>query len=84
MKIHSIRKILLQSWDPLGVGDNSDLADEYDAYLPLIYDLLNSSCTYSELLDHLKNIEDKMLETKGSVTARELTAKQLILLRQMN
>ena len=38
--IQSIRAILLNDWDPLIVGDNPHLSDEYDDYIPAIVKLL--------------------------------------------
>ena len=39
-EIHNeIRKVLLEVWDPIGVGDNSALSDEYDSYISRLYAL---------------------------------------------
>jgi hypothetical protein len=35
-----IREILLDVWDPLGVGKNWHLHDEYDGFLPRIFTAL--------------------------------------------
>jgi hypothetical protein len=32
-----IRTVLLRDWDPLGVGNNPKLSDEYDSCIPVIY-----------------------------------------------
>ena len=32
-RIAAVREVLLELWDPLGVGGNPHLADEYDSYL---------------------------------------------------
>lgn len=77
-KIDQIRQILLRYWDPLGVGDNPNLADEYDAYLSAIYKILNSHGTSDQLMVHLQNIEENSLGMAGPETARKLTAQKLI------
>jgi hypothetical protein len=35
MDAKEIRAILLGLWDPLSIGDNPHLSDEYDAYIPM-------------------------------------------------
>ncbi len=35
-----IRKILLKDWDPIGIGDCVEAQDEYDSYIPEIYNLV--------------------------------------------
>ena len=32
-RIARVRRVLLDQWDPLNVGDNRKLSDEYDSYL---------------------------------------------------
>jgi hypothetical protein len=60
-RTETVRAILLQDWDPLIVGDNPNLADEYDRYLPEIIRLLNSDCTIEQMEAYLASIErDKM------------------------
>ncbi len=44
-RTQEIRTILLNDWDPLGVGENSNLSDEYDNYIPGILLLLDAHCT---------------------------------------
>lgn len=61
MNMDSIRKILLQDWDPLGVGDNPNLSDEYDSFIPIIYKMLNSKCTNDQLVALLLSIENDFL-----------------------
>lgn len=52
-----VRAILLSDWDPLIVGDNPRLSDEYDDYIPAILQLLESHCTVEQLEQHLIWIE---------------------------
>ena len=40
-KIHQdIQKVLIDEWDPIGVGGISEARDEYDSYVSTIYKLL--------------------------------------------
>lgn len=36
-----VKTVLLRYWDPVGVGDNQNLQDEYDGYVDEIIDLLS-------------------------------------------
>src|SRR5262245_7382612 len=54
-----IRNILLTDWDPLGIGDNPNLANEYDDYILGILNLVDAHCTVNELERYLLAIEEK-------------------------
>lgn len=51
-----IRSILLHDWDPLGVAENPNLADEYDSYIGGIYRLLYGHASIEEVAHHLHEI----------------------------
>ena len=54
-----VRMILLRDWDPLIVGDNPNLSDEYDDLIPSIVSLLKNHCTPEQLERHLMVIEER-------------------------
>jgi len=56
-RIQSIRAILLNDWDPLIVGDNPHLSNEYDDFIAVIVQLLESHCTAEQMERHLTWIE---------------------------
>jgi hypothetical protein len=60
MKIDELRAILLREWDPIDIGDNPKLSDEYDAYLPGLIKLMNSGCARTNIAGYLKNIESTL------------------------
>ena len=60
IQFDEIRQILLRDWDPVGVGDNPNLADEYDGYLGGIMRLMENGCSFSELQQHLAHIEEEL------------------------
>jgi hypothetical protein len=63
----TVRDILLRDWDPLGIGDNLSLADEYDAYLPDLMRLLARDPSIEQLSLHLEGIESAL----GGMSASE-------------
>ncbi len=44
-----IRTVLLRDWDPLGVGNNPKLSDEYDSCIPVIYRMIQAGTTVQEI-----------------------------------
>jgi hypothetical protein len=54
-----VRNTLLKDWDPLIVGDNPHLTDEYDDFIPGILHLLDAHCTAEQLGHHLASIDAK-------------------------
>jgi hypothetical protein len=53
----TLRAILLRDWDPLSVGENPNLADEYDAYIPGLLRLIEGNCSADRLEGYLLDIE---------------------------
>lgn len=57
-----VAKILLEAWDPVGVGSLPSGRDLYDEYVPAIRELLRVEATERELADHLLRIEEETLK----------------------
>ncbi len=53
----SIRQVLFNEWDPIGINDNPNLVDEYDAYVAPIYRILVESRSEDELVNFLFSTE---------------------------
>jgi hypothetical protein len=59
--IRSIRLILMMEWDPIGVRDVPEAADEYDSYAGGICGLLQRGASEADLYAHLRDVEvDRM------------------------
>ena len=60
--IERIRSVLIEHWDPIGIGSNPHLRDEYNMYIPEIARILSApSVSRTAVFDYLKNIEvDRM------------------------
>jgi hypothetical protein len=48
-----IRQVLLNVWDPIGIKDEINAQDEYDAYIGEIYELLISGASDRQITDRL-------------------------------
>jgi hypothetical protein len=53
----SIRQVLISDWDPIGIGDEKGLADEYDAYVAPVYRILVGARSEKDLIEQLRQIE---------------------------
>ena len=78
-----IRRVLLQTWDPIGIRDEPNAQDEYDMYLDGVYGLLANGATDDEISNHLWHIvKDRMgLDpTRGAMdeTVRALRTIQIL------
>jgi len=52
-----INEVLHYLWDPIGVRGEPHARDEYDAYVPEIYSLLQKDASAEQLAAHLEEIE---------------------------
>ena len=57
--ILEIRSVLINDWDPVKIGENPNLIDEYDSYIGLIIKVLIQNSTVDEIVELLKRIETK-------------------------
>jgi hypothetical protein len=48
-----IRRVLLGSWDPIGIKDEPNAQDEYDGYIGRLYELLVSDSPDAEIVEYL-------------------------------
>ncbi len=75
-------ELILKDWDPIGAFSecepDSKIGDEYDSYAPAIQSMLQRGCTVEELSDHLRRIQEELMEVE-SQPARDLAiAERLI------
>jgi hypothetical protein len=56
-----MRPVLMEDWDPIGVSDVPEAADEYDGYIEGIYVLLRDGASDERIEQHLSEIETKTM-----------------------
>ena len=61
-----IKRVLLQDWDPIGVGDVPEAQDEYDAYVPDVYRLLMGRVSVREVFEYLWQVETEHMGLRGN------------------
>ena len=67
----SIRQVLFQDWDPIGVNDNPKLADEYDSYIAPVYCILTGTRSEEDVIRFLARTEHDEIGT-GSQSPERL------------
>lgn len=77
----SIRKVLVDEWDPIGVRGVPGAVDEYDSYIGRIYQILRGSRSTIEIVDFLARIE---LEEVGVQTSGEVRSQVATKLLDLN
>lgn len=54
-----IRTVLINDWDPVGIGNNSNLSDEYDGYIGPIIQILMQKSSIESIVLYLEKIENE-------------------------
>lgn len=75
--IKEIQKILLKEWDPIGIQDIPQAQDEYDSYIPDVYELILSNRTEKEVFDYLWGIETERMGLSGDKKHTQTIAHKL-------
>ena len=81
---NAVRKVLLDKWDPNGVGDNEELADEYDPFIQDIVAAVRARVDSAALRQLLLSAEQDQ-ESQASPEGREAAVQELMKLgRQLS
>ena len=78
MEINEIRTIFLKYWDPILIGDNELLIDEYDNYVNSMFDYLkgdNIDIDIDDIVDLLILFENEMGVETDLYTKRNVASK---------
>ncbi len=75
--IRSVRSVLIDDWDPIGVRDIPEAADEYDSYAVPIYTILRQHRSEDALLDYLRWMTEHMGLPASRDSLRPIASKLL-------
>ena len=79
--IEKIRDVLINDWDPIGVGDNPNLREEYDSALSPLLAALSKGAGVDELGSILAAAE-KRFGVEDDLARRERTVTKLMAARE--
>jgi hypothetical protein len=74
----AIREVLMREWDPIGVADVPEAADEYDSYVSQIHGLLIRREPLDKLVDFLWWVETEHMGLAGDRRKTEQVAERLL------
>jgi len=73
-----VRAILMRDWDPIGIGDQPKLAEEYDAYVPAIVAMIRARQSADALAAQLLQIEKTKMGLAGNTARAQSVAGKLL------
>ena len=79
--MQTIRAALMRDWDPIGVAEIPEAADEYDSYIGSVYRILAGTLSEDELVEFLYRTETETmgLSADSRERVREVARKLLTL-----
>ncbi len=77
-----LRQILMDEWDPIGVADFPEAADEYDSYLGQIARRLREGASADEIAAFLHEVETVTMGLGSSTEARSRNDALAVRLRE--
>lgn len=78
----SVRRVLLEEWDPIGINDVPEAQDEYDSYVSKICRMLREGCSTADIYSHLRWIESEHMGLDGNEIHARKIAERLASLRE--
>jgi len=57
----AVDEVLHYLWDPIGVSNYPEARDEYHAYLPRVFAILNSNADEDELVEYLRRVTTEQM-----------------------
>jgi hypothetical protein len=79
--IEKVRDVLVSDWDPIGVGDNPNLREEYDAALSPVLGALAMAPSEGDLTALLVGLEERF-GVRGENPGRARAVTKLLALRE--
>jgi hypothetical protein len=73
-----IQFILINEWDPIGVGAIPEAHDEYDGYISKIHSILISSKSSDDVFDYLIWVEGELMGLTPNQNHTQIIAQKLI------
>lgn len=77
-----LRRILMDEWDPIGVADIPEAADEYDSYLGQIARRLREGAPADEIAAFLNEVEEERMGLGSFASARSRSDALAVRLRE--
>jgi hypothetical protein len=76
--VEPVRRVLLETWDPIGVATIGAPRDEYDSYIPGIISLLQQTMRPEDIAAHLDEIADARMGLRPQRGRSLLAAREIV------
>lgn len=76
-----IQKLLLKSWDPIGISDLGEADDEYDGYVEDVTSLVMNRASREDMFNYLWDAETEHMGLKGDAEHTRDFVQQLVQLQ---
>jgi len=70
----AIRRVFLEVWDPIRIGDEPNAQDEYDGYIGRVFELLVTGGSDKEIIEHLLWATERMGMDGSRASLQTVTA----------
>ncbi len=57
----TVRRVLWESWDPIGVNEHIEASNEYDSYASTLVGMLSRGCSARDIERHLDRLETESM-----------------------
>ncbi len=74
----AVRRVLIEQWDPIGVGEVEEARDEYDSYAPDLIRMINRQAPANEIFEYLWHVETEHMGLPGDRDHALAIARRLI------
>lgn len=78
----AVDEVLHYVWDPIGISSIPQARDEYQSYLPLVFELLNGGQEAEEIAAYLSNITSARMGLSTNIEHDLSVAQLLVAWRQ--
>jgi hypothetical protein len=77
-RINAIRRILLDEWDPIGIGSIEEAHDDYDNYVTTLYRMMQERAGLEKVVLHLGKLEKITMRLNSRPDENGRVAKLLV------
>ena len=74
----ALKKLVIDEWDPIGIGNDPYAQDEYDSYIYMLLGLVFRKASEEQIFDYLWDLETQHMGLNGDEATTRRFAKRLV------
>ncbi|WNJ88718.1 hypothetical protein [Bosea sp. 685] len=79
-ELEELKSLLLNDWDPIGVVDVAEAADEYDSYACHLHSMLTAGTTSQAVAEYLNWVVTAQMDLTGNLARNREIAERAVAL----